>query len=110
MMDVRLSATGGVSRRYAAGMALNRLRFHNILVREMGAPSEAAEELAEVVAGATSDLATRDELDTRLAAWEARTRELVWRAVVVIITVLGALGATIIALLIALLSRGSEAG
>jgi hypothetical protein len=30
-------------------MALNRLRFHNILVREMDAPSDAATELAEVV-------------------------------------------------------------
>lgn len=40
------------------------------------------------------------------AASEARIREQIWRATVVIITVMGALGATIIGLLIALLTRG----
>ena len=82
-------------------MTLNRLRFHNILVREMGAPSEAAEELANVVADASDNLVTKHEH----AAAEARIREQIWRATLVVITVMGALGATIIGLLIALLTR-----
>lgn len=48
------------------------------------------------------NLLTRHEF----AASEARIREQIWRATVVIITVMGALGATIIGLLIALLTRG----
>ena len=51
-------------------MALNRLRFHNILVREMDAPSPAASELAEVVdegiAAATGDLVTKRNMTTEM--------------------------------------------
>ena len=83
-------------------MALGKLRFRNILVRDMDAPTEAAEELANVVADASDDLVTKPEH----AASEARIREQIWRATVVVIGVMGALGATIIALLIALLTRG----
>ena len=86
--------------RYLVGMALSRFRF--ILAREMGAPSEAAEELANVVADASDNLVTKHEH----AASEARIREQIWRATVVVIGVVGALGATIIGLLIALLARG----
>ena len=83
-------------------MALDRLRFHNILVRDLGAPSEAAEELANVVADASDNLVTKHKHE----ASEARVREQIWRATLVVITVMGALGATIIGLLIALLTRG----
>ena len=51
-------------------MALNRLRFHNILVREMNAPSPAASKLAEVVdegiAAATGDLVTKRNMTTEM--------------------------------------------
>lgn len=47
-------------------MALNKLAFHNVLVREMDASSEAAEQLAELVddgiQGATTDLLTKQDL------------------------------------------------
>ena len=51
-------------------MALNKLAFHNVLVRDMDMPSEAAEELADIVDEATDDLATKEDL----AAMEARLR------------------------------------
>ncbi len=121
-------------------MPLDKLRFHNILVHQLNAPSAAAEELATVVDEATSGLATQQQLadleakldarfaridarfaridahfdgidirfasiDTRFDGLEARTREQIWRAVVVVIGVLGAVGAAIIALLIAILAQ-----
>ena len=56
-------------------MALNRLRFHNILVQDMDAPSVAATELAETVdegiTDATDNLATQRDI----ALAEARLRE-----------------------------------
>ena len=95
-------------------MALNRLRFHNILVREMDAPSPAATELAEVVdegiADATDDLATKRDMTTaidqlriemQLMFHEEINRQLKW--------MIGAgitIGGAIIGLLVALVMRG----
>ncbi len=111
---------------YIVSTVLDKLRFHNILVHQLNAPSAAAEELATVVDDATSGLATQqqlvnleakldarfagidtrfDSVDTRFDSLEARIREQIWRAVVIVIGVLGAMGATIIGLLIALLTR-----
>ncbi|MCY3923009.1 MAG: hypothetical protein OXG27_11520 [Chloroflexi bacterium] len=96
-------------------MALDKLRFHNILVGEMGAPSEAATELADVVGlgidEATEGLATKQDLQAGL--WELRlellhafkdemNRLLRWMMAAGI-----TIGGAIIALLIALIVRGS---
>ncbi|MYA01574.1 MAG: hypothetical protein F4038_07190 [Chloroflexi bacterium] len=53
-------------------MALDRLRFHSILVQEMSAPTETAERLAEVVAQATDEAVTDEQFQTRMDLTEAR--------------------------------------
>ena len=91
-------------------MALDRLRFHNILVRDMDVLSETATELADVVdegiVDSTRDLATRHDLDVlRLdllhAFKDEMNRLLRWLMVAGI-----SIGGAIIALLIALIIRG----
>ncbi len=87
-------------------MALNRLRFHNILVQEMDAPSEAATELAEVVdegiEQSKNDLATKHDLDLlRLEIIRQFNNHLRWLLAAGI-----SIGGAIIGLLIALIIRG----
>lgn len=53
-------------------MALDRLRFHNILVQEMSAPTATAERLAEVIAQATDEAVTDEQFQTRMDLTEAR--------------------------------------
>ena len=84
-------------------MALDRLRFHNILVREMDAPSPAATELAEVadegIRSSTSDHATKQDVEHAIDM--AINRLLKW--------MIGAgitIGGAIIGLLVALVMRG----
>ena len=95
----RITAFGAASVApwYAVGMALNKLRFHNILVGDMGAPSAAAEELADVVDAASSDAATKADL----AAAEARLGEQVWRVGFYLAGLLVAIGGILIGLLVA---------
>ena len=85
-------------------MALDRLRFHNILVHEMDAPSETATELAEVVDDgikrATNDLATKRDVEHAIA--NEVNRLLRW-----MVAIGATIGGTIIALLIALIVRGA---
>ena len=91
-------------------MALNRLRFHNILVQDMGVESEIAERLTDVVTEATEGIVTNQHLSRELELVELRiiaefrgeiTRLLKW-------LLAGALtiGGAIIGLLIALIARG----
>ena len=60
-------------------MALNRLRFHNILVREMDAPSPAATELAEVVdegiTSSTRDHATKQDVRSAVLEMQVMVHE-----------------------------------
>ncbi len=85
-------------------MALDRLRFHNILVREMDAPSATATELAEVVDDgierATNDLATRRDVEHAIT--NEVNRLLRW-----MVAIGATIGGTIIALLIALIAQGT---
>ena len=88
---------------YAEIMALDKLRFHNILVRGMGAPSESATDLAETVdsgiTDATRDHATKQDVEHYID--KAINRLLRW--------MIGggiAIGGSIIGLLIALVMRG----
>ena len=88
-------------------MALNRLRFHNILVQDMGAPSEAATELAEVVDEATDGLATKSDLEQLrlelIAEVQSRfNSHLRW-----IMVMWGSTIAAIVALAVAVILRGS---
>ncbi len=95
---------------YRVGMALNRLRFHNILVKEMDAPSDAATELAEVVDEGIEDgreeLGTKRDLEIlrlRLST-EIQTRfnsQLRW-----IMVMWGSTLAAIVALAAAVIARG----
>ena len=84
-------------------MALDRLRFHNILVREMDAPSPAATELAEVVdegiRSSTSDHATKQDVEHAIDM--AINRLLKWMVGAGVI-----IGGAIIGLLVALVMRG----
>ena len=84
-------------------MALDRLRFHNILVREMDAPSPAATELAEVVdegiRSSTSDHATKQDVEHAIDM--AINRLLKWMVGAGVI-----IGGAIIGLLVALFIRG----
>jgi len=93
-------------------MALNRLRFHNILVKDMDQPSEAAEELAEVVDEGMGDRTLKSESDHRFELAQADLRvalaqmnERITRFQLAMLTALGAVSAIIIGLLIALLAR-----
>ncbi len=85
-------------------MALNRLRLHNILVQDMDAPSGAATEVAEVIdegiKGSTDGLATK--LDVEHAITSEVNRLLRW-----LMTAGITIGGAIIALLIAIIVRGS---
>ena len=88
-------------------MALNRLRFHNILVQDMGAPSEAATELAEVVDEAADGLATKSDLEQLrlelIAEMQSRfNSHLRW-----IMVMWGSTIAAIVALAVAVILRGS---
>ena len=92
-------------------MALNRLRFHNILVQDMEAPSAAATELAELVDEAVGDgkdnLATKPDLDRLrlelLAEMQSRfNSHLRW-----VMAMWGSTIAAIIALAVAIILRGS---
>ena len=84
-------------------MALDRLRFHNVLVREMDAPSVVATELAEVVdegiEESTAGLATRQ--DVELVIERQVNRLLRW-----MIGIGAVIGGAIIGLLITLIVRG----
>ena len=84
-------------------MALGRLRFHNILVREMDAPSVAATELAEIVdegiESSTAGLATRQ--DVELVIERQVNRLLRW-----MIGIGAVIGGAIIGLLITLIVQG----
>lgn len=87
-------------------MALNRLRFHNILVQDMDAPSEAATELAEVVdegiEQSKDGLATKHDIDLlRLEIIGQFNSHLRWLLAAGI-----SIGGAIIGLLIALIIRG----
>lgn len=92
-------------------MALDRLRFHNILVQEMDAPSDAATELAEVVDESMSDLVTKQDLKVGLeqlrlevlAEMQSRfNSHLRW-----VMTMWGSAIAAIVALAVAIIVRGS---
>ena len=88
-------------------MALNRLRFHNILVQDMDAPSEAATELAEVVdegiEESKRELATKHDLNLLqpeiIRQFNSHLRWLLTAGVTI--------GGAIIGLLVALIIRGS---
>ena len=87
-------------------MALDRLRFHNILVQEMGAPSAAASELADAIDSGFSDVATKQDLlvlrlELQNAFKDEMNRLLRW-----LIAGAFTIGGAIIALLIALIVRG----
>ena len=87
-------------------MALDRLRFHNILVQEMGAPSEAAADLAAAIDDGFSDVATKQDvlvlrLELQNAFKDEMNRLLRW-----LIAGGFTIGGVIIALLIALIVRG----
>ncbi len=92
-------------------MALDRLRFHNILVQEMDAPSDSAATLAEVVddgiTEGVSNLATKKDLEvlrlTFLAEMQSRfNSHLRW-----VIAMWGSAIAAIVALAVAIILRGS---
>ncbi len=92
-------------------MALDKMRFHNILVREMDAPSEAATELAKVVdegiTESTSKLATKTDLEVlrieMLAEMQAKfNSHLRW-----IMVMWGSTIAAIVALAVAVILRGA---
>ena len=91
-------------------MALNRLRFHNILVREMDAPSPAASELAEVVdegiASSTSDQATKQDVRSAVLEMQVMFHEEVNRLLKWVVGAGLTVGAAIIGLLVALVMRG----
>ena len=87
-------------------MALNRLRFHNILVRDMDAPSEAATELAELVDEGIEEskdgLATKQDLDLlRLEIAKHFNSQLRW-----MIAMWGSVIVALIALIIATILNG----
>ena len=80
-------------------MALDKLRFHNILVQKMDVPSEAAEELADVLDDGLVSQAEIDLLRSEMKAFEARIRELIWRVTLILVgamatgfSILGAIG------------------
>ena len=92
-------------------MALNRLRFHNILVQDMDAPSTAATELAELVDEAVGDgkddLASKADLERLrlelLAEIQSRfNSHLRW-----VLVMWGSTIAAIVALAAAIIARGS---
>lgn len=69
-------------------MALNKMRFHNVLVRKMDIPSDVAEELAEIVDDANNDLAPRSEFEllrSEIRADLAEIRELIWRVTLILV-------------------------
>ena len=69
-------------------MALNKMRFHNVLVRKMDMPSDVAEELAEIVDDANNDLAPRSEFEllrSEIRADLAEIRELIWRVTLILV-------------------------
>ena len=88
---------------YAERMAFDRLRFHNILVRGMNAPSTAATELAEIVdegiTTATDGLATKRDVEHAIS--KEVNRLLRWLVATGV-----TIGGAIIALLVALILRG----
>lgn len=85
-------------------MALNRLRLHNIRVQEMDAPSDAATEVDEVIddgiKGSTDGLATKKDVEHAITKEVNRLLRWLMAAGITI-------GGAIIALLIALIVRGS---
>ncbi len=100
-------------------MALDKLRFHNIMVRDMDQPFEAAEELAEVIDEGMQDRAEQRDTDHRFSlmlaevrairadmrAMQAEIYERITRMQLALVAAIGLVGATSIALLIALLAR-----
>ena len=90
-------------------MALNKMRFHNILVRKMDIPSDVAEELAEIVDDANDDLAPRSEFEllrSEIRAELAEIRELIWRVTLILVGTM-TMGFSVLAGIgIALLARG----
>ncbi len=90
-------------------MALNKMRFHNILVRKMDIPSDVAEELAEIVDDANDDLAPRSEFEllrSEIRAELAEIRELIWRVTLILVGAM-TMGFSVLAGIgIALLARG----
>ena len=98
-------------------MAINRLRFHNILVQDMGAPSRSATELAELVdegiEASTDTLVTehafREEMSSfrvEMASFRAEMMAEINRLLKWLMVAGVTIGGSIIALLIALLVRG----
>ncbi len=90
-------------------MALNKMRFHNVLVRKMDIPSDVAEELAEIVDNANDDLAPRSEFEllrSEIRAELAEIRELIWRVTLILVGAM-TMGFSVLAGIgIALLARG----
>ena len=91
-------------------MALNRLRFHNILVQDMDAPSVAATELAETVdegiTDATSGLATKQDLEHQRLELTAEMQRMLHTQLRWIIAMWGSVLAAIIGLMIVVILRG----
>ncbi len=92
-------------------MALNRLRFHNILVQEMDVRSETAERLTDLVDEAVQDgkddLGTKTDLERLrlelLAEMQSRfNSHLRW-----VMAMWGSTIAAIVALAVAIIVRGS---
>lgn len=92
-------------------MALNRLRFHNILVQEMDVKSETAERLTDLVDEAVQDgkddLGTKTDLERLrlelLAEMQSRfNSHLRW-----VMAMWGSTIAAIVALAVAIILRGS---
>ncbi len=91
-------------------MALNRLRFHNILVQEMNVRSETAEQLTDVVAEATDGNVTNQHLSRELELLELRVvaelRGEISRLLKWLLAAALTIGGAVIGLLIALIARG----
>ena len=92
-------------------MALDKIRFHNILVREMDAPSEATTELAEVIdegiAESTSKLATQTDLEVLRIGMLAEMQAMFNSHLRWVMAMWGSTIAAIVALAVAVILRGA---
>ena len=92
-------------------MALDKMRFHNIMVREMDAPSEATTELADVVdegiRRSTSELATHSDLEALRIGLLAEMQSMFNSHLRWIMVMWGSTFAAIVGLAVAIILRGT---
>ena len=90
-------------------MALDRIRFHNILVQEMDAPSDSATKLADLVdqgiAEGTDGLLTESAFREEMARFRAEYMEQMNRHLRWLLTTGIALGTAMLALLALIVTR-----